>query len=47
MDATIAACEEMFGPWLDGHRLAANIPPHQQSAPWLQFVRVHCASLVA
>ncbi len=43
MDATIAACEEMFGPWLDGHRLAANIPPHQQSAPWLQFVRVHCA----
>ncbi|HEY4594488.1 MAG TPA: FAD-dependent monooxygenase, partial [Thermoanaerobaculia bacterium] len=43
MDATIAACEEMFGPWLDGHRLAANIPPSQAAAPWLQFVRVHCA----
>ncbi len=43
IDATLAACEEMFGPWLDGHRLAANIPPHQRSAPWLQFVRVHCA----
>jgi anthraniloyl-CoA monooxygenase len=43
VDATIAACEEMFGPWLDGHRLAANIPPHQRAAPWLQFPRVHCA----
>ncbi|HEX4966562.1 MAG TPA: bifunctional salicylyl-CoA 5-hydroxylase/oxidoreductase [Thermoanaerobaculia bacterium] len=43
IDATIAACEEMFGPWLEGHRLAANVPPHQHAAPWLQFVRVHCA----
>jgi anthraniloyl-CoA monooxygenase len=43
IDATIAACEEMFAPWLDGHRLAANIPPHQRAAPWLQFPRVHCA----
>ena len=43
IDATIAACEEMFGPWLDGHRLAANIPPHQRATPWLQFPRVHCA----
>ncbi|HSS78638.1 MAG TPA: bifunctional salicylyl-CoA 5-hydroxylase/oxidoreductase [Thermoanaerobaculia bacterium] len=43
IEATIAACEEMFGPWLDGHRLAANIPPQQCAAPWLQFVRVHCA----
>jgi anthraniloyl-CoA monooxygenase len=43
IDATIAACEAMFGPWLDGHRLAANIPPQQRDIPWLQFVRVHCA----
>jgi anthraniloyl-CoA monooxygenase len=42
IDATVAACEEMFGPWLGGHRLMANIPPHQRPAPWLNFVRVHC-----
>jgi anthraniloyl-CoA monooxygenase len=42
IDATVAACEEMFGPWLDGHRLMANIPPHQHAAPWLNFPRVHC-----
>jgi anthraniloyl-CoA monooxygenase len=43
IDATVAACEEMFGPWLQGHRLMANIPPHQRAAPWLNFPRVHCA----
>ena len=43
IDATLAACEEMFAPWLDGHRLQANIPPHQRAAPWLNFSRVHCA----
>ncbi len=43
VDGTIAACEEMFGPWLDGHRLQANIPPHLRPAPWLQFNRIHCA----
>ena len=43
IDATVAACEEMFAPWLDGHRLLANIPPHQRAAPWLNFTRVHCA----
>ncbi|HTG31633.1 MAG TPA: bifunctional salicylyl-CoA 5-hydroxylase/oxidoreductase [Thermoanaerobaculia bacterium] len=42
IDATIAACEEMFAPWLDGHRLLANIPPQQRAAPWLNFTRVHC-----
>ncbi len=42
IDATIAACEEMFGPWLGGHRLLANIPPHLRAAPWLNFSRVHC-----
>jgi anthraniloyl-CoA monooxygenase len=43
IDATVAACEEMFAPWLDGHKLLANIPPHQRAAPWLNFTRVHCA----
>ncbi len=43
IDATLAACEEMFAPWLGGHRLQANIPPHQRAAPWLNFTRVHCA----
>ncbi|HEX4497108.1 MAG TPA: bifunctional salicylyl-CoA 5-hydroxylase/oxidoreductase [Thermoanaerobaculia bacterium] len=42
VDATIAACEKMFGPWLEGHRLLANIPPHQRAAPWLNFSRVSC-----
>jgi anthraniloyl-CoA monooxygenase len=42
MDATVAACEEMFAPWLAGHRLLANAPPQQRAAPWLQFPRVHC-----
>src|SRR5262245_2668235 len=43
LDATVAACEEMFAPWLDGHRLLANVPPHQRAAPWLQFASVHFA----
>ncbi|HYG62909.1 MAG TPA: FAD-dependent monooxygenase, partial [Thermoanaerobaculia bacterium] len=43
IDATIDACEQMFEPWLQGHRLLANIPPHQRAAPWLNFQRVHCA----
>ncbi|CAN5358186.1 bifunctional salicylyl-CoA 5-hydroxylase/oxidoreductase [soil metagenome] len=40
MDAeeTIRRCEELFAPWLDGHRLESN-SPHLQS-PWLNFVRV-------
>jgi anthraniloyl-CoA monooxygenase len=42
VDATIAACEAMFAPWLDGHRLLANLPPAQRAAPWLSFTRVHC-----
>src|SRR5690606_11351676 len=36
----IAAAEEMFAPWLDGHPLIANIPPHQRAEPWLRFTRV-------
>ncbi|HEX2092866.1 MAG TPA: FAD-dependent monooxygenase, partial [Longimicrobiaceae bacterium] len=35
---TVARCEEMFAPWLDGHPLRSN-SPHLRS-PWLNFVRV-------
>ena len=38
--ATIAACERMFAPWLDGHPLLANLPPQQRAAPWVRFTRV-------
>ena len=33
IDATIAACEAIFAPWLDGHRLLANIPPISAPRP--------------
>jgi anthraniloyl-CoA monooxygenase len=35
-DETVAACEALFEPWLDGHRLHANAR-HQATSPWLQF----------
>ncbi len=38
-DETVAACEALFAPWLDGHRLFANAR-HQASAPWLNFIRI-------
>ena len=40
IDATVAASERMFAPWLGGHRLLANLPPRQRAAPWLTFTRV-------
>jgi anthraniloyl-CoA monooxygenase len=43
LEQTIAAAEEMFAPWLDGHPLLSNAPPHQREHPWLSFVRVRCA----
>jgi anthraniloyl-CoA monooxygenase len=36
---TIAACEAMFGEWLDGHPLLSNAA-HRASSPWVNFVRV-------
>jgi anthraniloyl-CoA monooxygenase len=36
---TIAACEEMFGEWLDGHKLISNAA-HRAGSPWTNFVRV-------
>jgi anthraniloyl-CoA monooxygenase len=35
---TVAACERMFAPWLDGHPLESNAP-HLRS-PWVRFTRV-------
>ena len=35
---TIAACEQMFGQWLAGHRLMSNA--RHTSAPWSRFMRV-------
>jgi len=41
MDApqTIAACQAMFGEWLDGHPLLSNAA-HGARSPWTNFVRV-------
>ena len=35
---TVAACQRMFGPWLEGHPLESNAP-HLRS-PWIRFTRV-------
>jgi anthraniloyl-CoA monooxygenase len=43
LDGTVGACERLFAPWLDGHRLLANVPPHQRAAPWQSFTRVRNA----
>jgi len=44
MDAaqTIAECERMFAPWLEGHRLEFNATPHRARDPWGSFLRVSC-----
>jgi anthraniloyl-CoA monooxygenase len=36
---TIAFCERLFSPWLDGHRLMANMA-HVRGSQWLNFPRV-------
>ncbi len=38
-DETIATCENLFGEWLDGHRLMSNAA-HRSASPWINFVRV-------
>jgi anthraniloyl-CoA monooxygenase len=38
LEHTIAACEQLFGRWLAGHRLMSNA--RHLSAPWSTFVRV-------
>jgi anthraniloyl-CoA monooxygenase len=41
-DGTIAACEQLFGRWLNGHRLMSNAA--HLAAPWSSFVRVRNAN---
>ncbi|MGA7355332.1 MAG: bifunctional salicylyl-CoA 5-hydroxylase/oxidoreductase, partial [Candidatus Cybelea sp.] len=38
-DQTIAFCEKLFAPYLDGHRLMAN-SAHLRGRDWLNFIRV-------
>jgi anthraniloyl-CoA monooxygenase len=42
--ASVAICERMFAPWLQGHPLLENTPPHLREQPWLRFVRVSNAT---
>jgi anthraniloyl-CoA monooxygenase len=37
--ATIAYCERLFAPWLDGHPLISNAA-HRAASPWTRFLRV-------
>jgi anthraniloyl-CoA monooxygenase len=39
---TVIACEALFAPWLDGHRLLTNAT-HAPDSPWTSFVRVRNA----
>ncbi|HEX7879404.1 MAG TPA: FAD-dependent monooxygenase, partial [Candidatus Eisenbacteria bacterium] len=41
--AAVRFSEEMFAPWLDGHRLIHNAP-HQAAEPWLRFTVVKNAT---
>lgn len=41
-DETIGACEAMFAPWLQGHRLMSNAT-HRAASPWVNFLRVRNA----
>jgi anthraniloyl-CoA monooxygenase len=37
---SVRACQAMFAPWLAGHPLLENTPPHLRAAPWICFARV-------
>lgn len=41
-EATRAACERLFAPWLDGHPLLYNATPHRHREPWTSFLQVRC-----
>src|SRR5437763_14189027 len=41
-DESIAACEEVFAQYLDGHRLQSNASHLVGSAAWLNFKRIRC-----
>jgi anthraniloyl-CoA monooxygenase len=38
--ASVAACERMFAPWLEGRGLLENTPPQLRAHPWVRFTRV-------
>jgi anthraniloyl-CoA monooxygenase len=38
--ASVAACQQLFAPWLQGHPLLENTPPHLRAHPWVRFSRV-------
>jgi anthraniloyl-CoA monooxygenase len=40
VDESTAACERLFAPWLDGHRLVAQVPDDRRGRPWECFTRV-------
>ena len=41
-DESIAACEKLFGKYLDGHKLQSNSTHLVGSAAWLNFKRIKC-----
>jgi len=42
----IAYCENLFAPWLDGHKLISNAAHLRGSAIWIRFPRVICDTWV-
>jgi anthraniloyl-CoA monooxygenase len=40
VDESVAACRTLFAPWLHGHPLLENTPPHLRECPWVRFPRV-------
>ncbi len=42
----IAFCENLFAPWLDGHKLVTNATHLRGSAIWIRFPRVICNTWV-
>ncbi|MBA3477627.1 MAG: bifunctional salicylyl-CoA 5-hydroxylase/oxidoreductase [Lautropia sp.] len=45
-EESIACCEQLFGKYLDGHRLISNTAHLRGSAQWIQFPRVVCQNWV-
>mgnify|MGYP006197146405 CR=1 FL=1 len=39
--ASVAFCERLFAPWLDGHPLISNAA-HRGANPWVRFLKVSC-----
>ena len=42
----IAYCEQLFAPWLDGHKLISNATHLRGAAIWIRFPRVICDTWV-